>query len=69
MNKLKHFIPGRILYTLYCTSILLYINCGILIWGNTCKVYLDKHIKLQKGRSQIVIIEVIPNLYLQNITS
>ena len=48
MNKLKYFIPGRIFYSLYCTFILPYINYGILIWGNTCKVYLDKLIKLQK---------------------
>ena len=48
MNKLKYFIPGRILYSLYCTFILPYVNYGILIWGNTCKVYLNKLIKLQK---------------------
>ena len=48
INKLKHFIPEYILYTLYCTLILPYINYGILIWGNTCKMYLDKLLKLQK---------------------
>ena len=48
MNKLKHFIPNRILFTLYCTLILPYLNYGILIWGNTCKSYLDKLVKLQK---------------------
>ena len=36
MNKLKYFVPDRILHTLYCTFILPYINYGILIWGNTC---------------------------------
>ena len=45
MNKLKHFIPSRILHTLYCTLILPY---GILIWGNTCKSYLDKIVKTSK---------------------
>ena len=48
MNKLKHFIPDCILHTLYCTLILPYLNYGILKWGNTCKTYLDKLIKLQK---------------------
>ena len=48
MNKLKHSIPHCILRTLYCTLILPYINYGILIWGNTCKSYLDKLVKLQK---------------------
>ena len=48
MNKLKYSIPGRILHTLYCTLITPYLNYGILIWGSTCKSYLDKLIKLQK---------------------
>ena len=48
MNKLKYSIPGRILHTLYCTLITVYLKCGILIWGSTCKSYLDKLIKLQK---------------------
>ena len=50
MNKLKYFVPDRILHTLYCTFILPYLNYGILIWGNTCKTYLDKLIKLQNGQ-------------------
>ena len=45
MNKL---IPYRILHALYCTLILSYLSYGILIWGNTCKLYLDKLVKLQK---------------------
>jgi hypothetical protein len=48
INKLKHFIPERILYSLYCTLIIPYVNYGILIWGNTCKTYLEKILKLQK---------------------
>ena len=48
MNKLKFCIPNRILHTLYCSLILPYLNYGILIWGNTCKSYLDKLVKLQK---------------------
>ena len=48
MNKLKHFVPTRILHALYCTLILPYLNYGILIWGDTCKSYLDKLIKLKK---------------------
>ena len=48
LTKLKHSIPENILYSLYCTLILPYINYGVLIWGNTCKTYLDKILKLQK---------------------
>ena len=48
MNKLLHYISYRILHTLYCTLISPYLNYSILIWGNTCKSYLDKLVKLQK---------------------
>ena len=48
MNKIKHFIPERILYSLYCSLVLPYISYGILVWGNACKTYLDKIFKLQK---------------------
>ena len=48
MNKLKYFIPTCILHTLYCSLVSPYLNYAILIWGNTCKSYLDKIIKLQK---------------------
>ena len=48
MYKLKDFIPICILHTLYCTLILPYLNYCILIWGNSCKTYMDKLVKLQK---------------------
>ena len=48
MNKIKQFVPERILYSLYCLLILLYINYGILVWGSTCKTYIDIILKLQK---------------------
>ena len=48
INKRKFIIPKRILRTLYCTLVLLYINYGILIWGKACKTYLEKIHKLQK---------------------
>ena len=37
LTKMKHYVPGYILYSLYCTLVLPYINYGILIWGNTIK--------------------------------
>ena len=55
MNKLKHYIPYRILHTLYCTLIISpYLSYGILIWGNTCKSYLDKLVKLQKWAIRVI---------------
>ncbi len=38
MNKLKYYVPDSILFTLYCTLILPYINYGILIWGNYLQI-------------------------------
>ena len=54
MNKLKHFVPTRILYCLYCTLVLPYLNYGILIFGDTCKTYLNKLIRLQKWAMRTV---------------
>ena len=54
INKLKFIIPERILHTLYCTLVLPYINCGILIWWKACKTYLEKIHKLQKWAVRII---------------
>ena len=48
LSKLKHYVPGHIMHSLYCTLVLPYINYGNLIWGNTCKTYLHKIFRLQK---------------------
>ena len=47
LTKLKHYVPGYILYSLYSTLVLPYVNYGIS-WGNAYKVYLEKNFKLQK---------------------
>ena len=36
LYKLKHFVPERILYSLYCTLISPHINYCILAWGECC---------------------------------
>ena len=48
LNKLKCYIPKRVLHSLYCTLILPYVNNSIIIWGNTYHSYMDKIFKLQK---------------------
>ena len=57
LSKMKHYVPGYILYSLYCTLVLPYTNYGILIWGNTCKTYLDNFFKLQKWAIRIISLE------------
>ena len=54
LNKIKYFIPKRILYTLYCSLVLPYLNYGILVWGCANKTYLDKLHKLQKWAVRII---------------
>ena len=54
INQIKHFVPEKVLYSLYCTLILPYINYAILAWGNTCKKYLDKIFILQKKALRII---------------
>ena len=70
LTKLKHLVPENILYSLYCTLILPYTDYGVLIWGNTSKIYLDKISKLQKWsikRYQIATIEATLDHCSQNL--
>ena len=41
MNKLKHFVPTRILHCLYCTLVLPYLNYGPIIGYNTSRALAD----------------------------
>lgn len=48
INKLKTCFPTDILLSLYSTLILPYLNYGILAWGNSSRLQLDKLLLLQK---------------------
>ena len=50
LTKHKHYVPEYILYSLFCTLILPYINYVILLWGNTyqIKIHIGKILKLWK---------------------
>ena len=48
LNKLKCYIPKRVLHSLYCTLSLPYVDYSIIVWGNTYHSYMDKIFKLQK---------------------
>ena len=54
LNKLKHFVPKRILHCIYCSIILPFLSYGILVWGNTHTIYLERLHKLQKGLYEIL---------------
>ena len=54
INKLKHYLPGRILYSLYCSLVMPYINYGVLVWGNAYKTHVEKIFKLQKWAMRVI---------------
>ena len=54
LTKLKHFAHENLLYSLLYIYFP-YINYGVLIWGNTCKIYLDKINKLQKWATRMIL--------------
>ena len=49
LNKVKYFLPKHVMYQLYCSMVLCYLNYGILLWGNAPQEYLNKAFRLQKG--------------------
>ena len=70
LTKLKHFVPENILYSLYCTFILPYVNYGVLILSNTCKYISIRYLNSRNGLSgqyQIGTIEATPGLCSQNL--
>ena len=41
-NKLKRFVPKRLLLCICCSIILPFLFYGILAWGNTHTIYLER---------------------------
>ena len=54
INKLKAFFPHHILFSLYNTLILSYINYGILAWGSAAATTINRLLILQKRALRIV---------------
>ena len=54
INKLQHFVPEGVLYSLFCTLTLPYINYGIIAWGSLNKLNMDRIMKLQKKAVRIM---------------
>ena len=46
--KLRHFVPKHTLINIYRSLVAPYLTCGLIVWGQACKSYLDKLLKLQK---------------------
>ena len=46
--KLRHFPPTHTLLNIYQALIAPYLTYGLTAWGQACKSYLDKLLKLQK---------------------
>ena len=48
ISKLRHFVPKHTLLNIYRSLIAPYLSYGLIAWGQACKSYLDKLLKLQK---------------------
>ena len=48
------FLPTNIMYQLYCTLVLPYLNYGLLVWGNGNKDLLNKVFRLQKRALRVI---------------
>ena len=48
ISKLRHFVPKHTLINIYRSLIAPYLSYGLIAWGQACKSYLDKLLKLQK---------------------
>ena len=70
INELKHFVPKRILLSLYYTLLMPYLNYSILAWGNSRKIYLKgiMRLLLQKAPKLacFTLYLKIINIFLKN---
>ena len=48
ISKLRHFVPKHTLINIYRSLVAPYLTYGLIVWGQACKSYLDKLLKLQK---------------------
>ena len=46
--KLRQFLPRHTLLTIYRSLVTPYLTYGLIAWGQACKSYLEKLLKLQK---------------------
>ena len=54
INKVKFCLPTSSLLMLYSTLIFPYLNYGILVWGNTHSLYLERILFLQKKAIRVI---------------
>ena len=48
ISKLRHLVPKHTIINIYRSLVAPYLSYGLLVWGQACKSYLDKLLKLQK---------------------
>ena len=71
--KLRHYVPRKILFSIYNSLILPYISFGISAWGQAAKRHLDKLLILQKRAVRLIYFfdrrkSAIPLFYSSNIS-
>ena len=68
INRLKSHIPSSSLLTLYSSLILPYLNYGILAWGNTHQILLEK-LLIQQKKVLRIICNVPPRSHTDSLFS
>ena len=48
ISKIRHFVPKHTLINIYRSLVAPYLSYWLIVWGQACKSYLDKLLKLQK---------------------
>ena len=54
INRIKHFVPPQILFSLYDTLVMSYLNYGLLAWGNCTSSNINRLLRLQKRALRII---------------
>ena len=54
INRLKPYLPSGALHILYSSLILPYLNYGILAWGTSSQIHLERILLLQKKSLRII---------------
>ncbi len=55
LNKIKNFVPTKLLLTLYYSLIYPYLTYGITLWGAACKTVINKLYVIQKKAIRTIL--------------
>ena len=54
MNRLRYYLPSKILLTIYNSLVVPHLTYSILLWGNSSQTYIEKLFVLQKRAVRLI---------------